>query len=47
MSRYPHIPANVVILAFEGPDRYSMVGGLGVRVTELATALDERVCASI
>ena len=41
MSRYPHIPANVVILAFEGPDRYSMVGGLGVRVTELATALDD------
>ncbi|HEX8807219.1 MAG TPA: glycosyltransferase family 4 protein [Candidatus Aquilonibacter sp.] len=39
MSRYPHIPANVVIFAFEGPDRYSMVGGLGVRVTELATAL--------
>ena len=41
MSRYPHIPANAVILAFEGPDRYSMVGGLGVRVTELATALDD------
>jgi glycosyltransferase involved in cell wall biosynthesis len=41
MSRYPHIPPNVVILAFEGPDRYSMVGGLGVRVAELATALDE------
>ncbi len=41
MSRYPHIPENVVILAFEGPDRYSLVGGLGVRVTELATALDE------
>lgn len=41
MSRYPHIPSHVVILAFEGPDRYSMVGGLGVRVTELATALDE------
>jgi len=40
MSRYPHIPPHVVILAFEGPDRYSMVGGLGVRVTELATALD-------
>lgn len=40
--RYPHIPPNAVILAFEGPDRYSMVGGLGVRVTELATALDEQ-----
>jgi glycosyltransferase involved in cell wall biosynthesis len=42
MSRYPHMPANAVILAFEGPDRYSMVGGLGVRVSELATALDEQ-----
>jgi glycosyltransferase involved in cell wall biosynthesis len=42
VSGYPHIPDNAVILAFEGPDRYSMVGGLGVRVTELATALDEQ-----
>ncbi|MGC2243522.1 MAG: glycosyltransferase family 4 protein [Candidatus Aquilonibacter sp.] len=41
MSRYPHIPPHVVILSFEGPDRYSMVGGLGVRVSELAIALDE------
>jgi glycosyltransferase involved in cell wall biosynthesis len=41
VSRYPHIPRNAVILSFEGPDRYSMVGGLGVRVTELATALDD------
>ena len=39
MSRYAHIPGNVVILSFEGPDRYSFVGGLGVRVTELTTAL--------
>ena len=39
MSRYAHIPENVVILSFEGPDRYSFVGGLGVRVTELTTAL--------
>jgi glycosyltransferase involved in cell wall biosynthesis len=38
-EQYPHIPAFVTILAFEGPDRYSMVGGLGVRVTELSTAL--------
>ena len=38
MSRYPHIPTHVVILSFEGPDRYSMVGGLGVRVSELAIA---------
>jgi glycosyltransferase involved in cell wall biosynthesis len=41
VSRFKHIPPNVVILAFEGPDRYSMVGGLGVRVTELATALGD------
>lgn len=38
MSAYPHLPQHVVILAFEGPDRYSMVGGLGVRVTELSIA---------
>jgi glycosyltransferase involved in cell wall biosynthesis len=42
MARYPHIPPRVVILSFEGPDRYSMVGGLGVRVSELAVALDEQ-----
>ena len=35
------LPNNVVIVAFEGPDRYSMVGGLGVRVTELANALGQ------
>ena len=35
------LPKNVVVVAFEGPDRYSMVGGLGVRVTELVTALGE------
>lgn len=33
------LPRNVVLLAFEGPDRYSMVGGLGTRVTELSSAL--------
>ncbi len=33
------LPANAVLLAFEGPDPYSMVGGLGTRVTELAAAL--------
>ena len=27
------------ILAFEGPDRYSRAGGLGVRVTHLAETL--------
>jgi len=30
-----------VILSFEGPDMYSLVGGLGVRVTELASTLAE------
>ena len=39
--RYPHIPSRVAILSFEGPDRYAMVGGLGVRTSELAIALDE------
>lgn len=35
------LPQNVVIISFEGPDRYSMVGGLGVRVTELSNALGQ------
>jgi len=30
-----------VILSFEGPDPYAQAGGLGTRVTELATALAE------
>jgi glycosyltransferase involved in cell wall biosynthesis len=33
------LPQNVAIVSFEGPDRYSSVGGLAVRVTELARAL--------
>ncbi|HXO17622.1 MAG TPA: glycosyltransferase [Candidatus Dormibacteraeota bacterium] len=33
------LPRNAVLLAFEGPDPYSMVGGLGTRVTELSAAL--------
>jgi glycosyltransferase involved in cell wall biosynthesis len=33
------LPANAVLLAFEGPDPYSLVGGLGTRVTELSAAL--------
>ncbi|MCL4544129.1 MAG: glycosyltransferase family 4 protein, partial [Chloroflexi bacterium] len=33
--------AEFVILSFEGPDRYSLAGGLGTRVTELAQALAE------
>ncbi len=28
-----------VLVSFEGPDRYSMAGGLGVRVTELSEAM--------
>jgi len=31
-----------VLLSFEGPDRYSLAGGLGTRVTELAGALAEQ-----
>lgn len=34
-------PKHVVILCFEGPDPYAQVGGLGVRVSELAEALTE------
>lgn len=30
---------NAVLLAFEGPDPYSMIGGLGTRVTEFGAAL--------
>lgn len=30
-----------VVLSFEGPDLYSMVGGLGVRVTEMTAVLAE------
>ncbi|MDH7571371.1 MAG: glycosyltransferase family 4 protein, partial [Armatimonadota bacterium] len=37
----PVTPENTefVLLSFEGPDPYSMAGGLGVRVTELSQAL--------
>ncbi len=35
-------PSKVVLLSFEGPDVYSQVGGLGVRVTELADALAQK-----
>ncbi len=39
----PVVPENTefVLLSFEGPDPYSMAGGLGVRVTELSLALAE------
>jgi len=35
----PALPKHAVILSFEGPDPYASVGGLGVRVAELAAAL--------
>jgi glycosyltransferase involved in cell wall biosynthesis len=35
------LPDHAVLLSFEGPDPYSMVGGLGTRVTELSGALAE------
>jgi glycogen synthase len=35
------LPQNAVMLSFEGPDPYSMVGGLGTRVSELSAALAE------
>jgi glycosyltransferase involved in cell wall biosynthesis len=31
--------SHAILLSFEGPDPYSMVGGLGTRVTELSAAL--------
>lgn len=46
MARYPHLPRRVVILSFEGPDRYAMVGGLGVRASELAIAFAEQEFAT-
>ncbi len=41
MARFPHLPRRAVVLSFEGPDRYAMVGGLGVRASELSVALAE------
>ncbi len=42
------LPRNAVLLSFEGPDRYSMVGGLGTRVTELSGALAQAgVCTTL
>src|SRR5580658_7863557 len=31
--------SHAVLLSFEGPDQYSLIGGLGTRVTELSSAL--------
>ena len=33
---------DVVLVAFEGPDRYSFVGGLATRMIDLADALVSR-----
>ena len=33
---------HVVLVAFEGPDRYSFVGGLATRMTDLSGALLDR-----
>lgn len=46
MARYPHLPRRAVVLSFEGPDRYAMVGGLGVRASELSVALAEQEFAT-
>jgi glycosyltransferase involved in cell wall biosynthesis len=35
------MPSHVVLLSFEGPDRYASIGGLGTRVSQLARALGE------
>jgi glycosyltransferase involved in cell wall biosynthesis len=45
-SRVPpvELPHRVAVLAFEGPDRYASIGGLGTRVTQLAHALGEAGC---
>ncbi len=41
-SRITPQSVEFVILSFEGPDLYSLVGGLGVRATELSHALAEQ-----
>jgi glycosyltransferase involved in cell wall biosynthesis len=33
------LPRRAVLISFEGPDRYSSIGGLGTRVSQLAAAL--------
>jgi glycosyltransferase involved in cell wall biosynthesis len=38
------LPHRVAILSFEGPDRYSSIGGLGTRVSQLARAFGEAGC---
>jgi glycosyltransferase involved in cell wall biosynthesis len=38
------LPHRIAILAFEGPDRYASIGGLGTRVSQMATALGAIGC---
>ncbi len=38
------LPHRVAILAFEGPDRYASIGGLGTRVSQMANALGHLGC---
>ena len=38
------LPSRVAILSFEGPDRYASIGGLGTRVSQLASALGDTGC---
>ena len=42
MPRVPPEISEVVLVAFEGPDRYSFVGGLATRMNDLAEALIAR-----
>ncbi|HEV3157438.1 MAG TPA: glycosyltransferase family 4 protein [Candidatus Baltobacteraceae bacterium] len=39
LSGMTKFPEHAVLLSFEGPDPYAMIGGLGIRMTELASAL--------
>lgn len=45
MTQFSQVtPGNTVFLliSFEGPDKYSMAGGLGIRVTQLSSALAKK-----
>ena len=41
LPQHPRYQIEFVVLSFEGPDLYSLVGGLGVRVTELTKMMAE------
>ena len=40
------LPHRIVLLAFEGPDRYASIGGLSTRVKQLARAFGASGCAT-